>query len=85
MTPSPEAVELAIELVTYVARHGRPSAVSAEAMLNTIGVDQLGRIEIALEVETRFDHIIPDGEVHEWRCVGDIAASVAPLLTRSAA
>lgn len=84
MTPPPEAIELAIELINSVAGVAHTLAASSSTTLEAICVDQLGRIEIALEIETRFDHVIPDGEVHEWKCIGDIASSIAPLLHRSA-
>lgn len=79
MSPSPEVVELAIELVNYVAGPTGPRAAAAEVTLESVCVDQLGRIEIALEIETRFDQVIADREVHEWCTVADVATSLARI------
>lgn len=79
MTPAPETVELALELVNYVAGPTGPRSAAAEVTLESVCVDQLGRIEIALEIETRFGDVISDGEVHEWCTVADVAASLARI------
>lgn len=85
MIASSKAFELAIELVNYVADPGRPRAASAETTLESVCIDQLGRIDLALEVEIRFGHAIPDGEVHTWRTIADVARSLTPVFQRTGA
>jgi len=79
MQPAPEIVELALELVNYVAGPTGPRADASTTTLRSVCIDQLGRIEIALEIETRFGDIIPDGEVHDWCTVADVAASLVRI------
>ena len=42
--------------------------------LDAIGLDSLGRVELAMDLEERLGVTVPDGAEDTWRTVGDVVA-----------
>lgn len=76
--PSPEHIELAIELVLYVDPV-RLHAARADSFLQDIGADDLDRDCIAMEIDDRFGTEIPSQEARDWLTIRDIAATLAAI------
>jgi len=81
--PSPESVELAIELVNLFSRGAR--AASAHCTLESLAFDGLSRAETALEIEDRWGAPVPDAEQHEWHDVADVARTIDRAMRGKAA
>jgi len=77
MAVSPQAIELALELVNSVTGPGQPRARSADTVLESVCVDHLARVQIALEIEQRHSCVITDTEVGSWYDVRDLAQTLA--------
>lgn len=87
MTPprSPEALELAIEVVNLIASITRPRVSSGETTLSSIGFDDLDRLCIAEEITERWHQEVTEREMRDWYTVADIAETITRLRGREAA
>jgi len=70
--------EIREEVRQIVARIAElpPEKVSAEATLESLGVDSLNGLRIVVEVEKRYGVVIPESEITKIRSVQDIFALV---------
>lgn len=81
--PSPEAVEHAIEVVNLVAPG--PRAGGPDCTLESLALDPLHRVEIALEIEDRWQVELSDDEAAEWTTIGCIARTIDAASRKAAA
>lgn len=72
--PSPESVELAIELVNLFSRGSR--AASAHCTLESLAFDQPARTQVALDIEDRWNTFVTETEQGEWTDIADVARTI---------
>lgn len=80
--PTPDQIEQAIELIGYVTR--RPQ-VDADDTFESLGLDNIDRISIGIEIEMQFSVELSDHEVFSWQGVGDIAETLRRVTKARAA
>jgi acyl carrier protein len=72
------------EIVTLLGQHTQPGTDITEAshLVGDLGIDSLGVMEIAAEIEDKFQLIIPDDAFREVETVADVAAAIVARLER---
>lgn len=78
--PSPAALALALAVVTDNTCPLRQCRITPEAdLFDTLGMDSLDRMSLAMTLEEQRQIEIPDDDVAEWRTPRDIALTLDRL------
>lgn len=47
-------------------------AITSESTLDELGIDSIDAVDLAMSIEDEFDIDIPDEELENFKCVGDV-------------
>ena len=85
MTVTPELVEAVIAAIAFVDPAAGSRARAESRIAADLGLDNLARVHLALELEDRCTVPLPEREVLDWETVADIAEGIARLQPKAAA
>lgn len=72
-----------IQILAEEAGMSADSIQESDMLIEDLGLDSLGIVEVSMEIEEHFDITIPDGFEERARTVGDVTDGVMQLLTGS--